>query len=344
MKSKTFIVLLIIFCMLAAAVYFNFSQKKRTREQQGISEPLFSSLPVTEISAITLNSDAGTVNLKKNASGWVVEGKFNYLADFTLITELVNKLKTSKIGRRFVGSADAISRLGLYLPDNKEAKDEEKGIRVTIKDNKDAILADVVIGKTRELTAGAGGHYIMPTSENTIYLVDKKFYDIGKTDSDWIKKDLLDIKEEEIEKVICYPVDEKQTAYTLQRPEKGKPPELVDVAPAEDLSISKIDDVFTALAPLTIDDVADYTGDFSETGITFAHRFEYHMFNGDVFDFVPGRTDDETAKTYYLKVNQQKEGTSQVKDARRKLIHQWVYVIPEWKYKRFIPNKEDLLK
>ena len=126
----------------------------------------------------------------------------------------------------------------------------------------------------------------------------------------------------------------------------GKLPELVDVAPApaDALSPSKVDDVITALDPLTIDDVAGYSNDPLESEIAFSFRFEYYMFNGDVFNFIPGRAKDENTKKYYLKVSQKKEGTSQVIDNTRKLIHQWIYEIPEWKYKRFIQNQKDLLK
>ena len=344
MKSKTFIILLVIFCVLAGAVYFNFLKKGRTSDQAGKSRLLFDAIPVTELSGISIHSNEGIVVIKKDNSVWVIEKKYNYLADFSLINQLVNNLKTAKVGRSFESSADAMSRLGLQPPEKTDVEDEDKGIRISLKNAKGDVLADVIIGKTRELTAGSGGHYIMPTKGNTIYLVDKKFEDIGKTDLDWIEKNVLDIKEDEIEKVVCYPLNEDKILYTLKRPEKGKPPLLVDMAKAAELNPSKVDDVMTALEPLSIDDIAGYPDESVESGISYTHRFEYTLYNGDVYNFIPGRAEDENTKKYYLKIALKKEGNPEIKTSIRHRINQWVYEIPEWKYGRFIDNSDDLMK
>ena len=344
MKSKTFIILLVIFCVLAGAAYVKLFKNEITSGQSKESRLLFDSIPVVEISDITINSKEGTVNIKKDDSIWVIEKKYDYLADFSLITQLVNNIKTSKVGRSFESSDDAMSRLGLLQPTKTDAKDEEKGIQIIFKNSKGDSLVDVIIGKTREITAGAGGHYIMPTAGNTIYLVDKKFDELGKTDLDWIEKNILDIKEEEIEKVLCRPLGTDKIAYTLKRPEKGKPPELVDVAPAEALNPSKIDDVMTALAPLSIDDIAGYPNDPVESGISYNFRFEYYLYNGDLYEFTPGRATDKDTKKFYLKATLKKEGTPQKISKTRNLINRWVYEIPEWKYGRFITNPDDLTK
>ena len=150
MKSKTFIILLVIFCVLAGAVYLTFFQKEKISQESGLSRLVFENVPVEKISSITIQSNEGTVNLKKDDSVWVVEKKSGYLADFSLITQLVNYLKTSKFDRSFEGSADSMSRLGLHPPDNAEAPDEEKGIQVMLKNAQGDLLLDVIIGKTRE--------------------------------------------------------------------------------------------------------------------------------------------------------------------------------------------------
>ena len=98
------------------------------------------------------------------------------------------------------------------------------------------------------------------------------------------------------------------------------------------------------MAPLSIEDVAGFPNDAVESGIAFAFRFEYHLFNGDVYDFIPGRAKDENTKKYFLKARLKNEGKAEIVSNTRNLINQWVYEIPEWKYGRFIDNPDDLLQ
>jgi hypothetical protein len=346
MKSKTFIILLISFCVLAGVAYFSLTGGKARHEQ--MDQTLFGALPIEKISKIIVVSSDGAATLERKQSLWVVENRFDYLADFSLITGLVSNIQTAKIGRSFAVSPDAISRLGLHSPDATGIDPGQKGIRVILKDAGDGVLADVIFGKTREMTAGAGGHYIMPVGGQKIYLIDKKFDNIGKKDVDWIQKNVTDIKEQDIERVVCLPLGEKKAVFTLKRNEKEKQPVLQDMPGTPPLDPSKIDDVFTALAPLTIDDVAGVANGPAESEIDFAFLFEYRLFNHAVYSVIPGQGKNKDKPKYYVKIAAQLEPED--KKGRQALSHtdqmmqNWIYQVPEWKYKRFIHKAEDLFK
>ena len=110
MRSKTFLMLLIIFLILLSIFYFIFSYKnKHSGEKQ--TRVLFDSLPVEKVSKIYIISNEGKITLKEEKSLWTVEERFNYTADFSLIMDLVNKIKTMKAGRSFNSSNDSMSRL-----------------------------------------------------------------------------------------------------------------------------------------------------------------------------------------------------------------------------------------
>jgi len=370
MKLKTFIVLVIICCVLSMITYFTFLHKAAKTQDQQMGKNLFDSLPVETISKITIHSSEGTVTLKKDKSLWVVEDRFGYFADFSLITDLVSKLKTSKVGRSFEASADSRSRLGLYRPDEKDIQNEQKGVRVVIKDIDNGVLVDIIFGKTREMTAGAGGHYVILARGETICLVDKKFDDLGKTPEQWIEKDLINIKAKDIEKVICYSLENQIPAYTLVRPEKEASPVLVDMPEERTLDDSKLDDVITALSPLTIEDVFGYANDPERSAdINYTVPFEYHLFNGIVYRLIPGRAKNGDEKKYYIQAKvsrkplraepdvdntpsdentpaqkENQESPAQPTARINQSIQQWIYEIPEWKFNRFIINPEDLLK
>jgi hypothetical protein len=340
MKSKTFILLLIISCVLAGAVYYNFSRQNGNSKHSGGTGTLFESLPVENIAQIIIKSSEGSVTLKKDRSVWVIDKKSGYLANFSLITKLISNLTTAKIGRSFDSSPDAKARLALYTPDENNPGKDAIGIEVILKDGKGAVLADTVIGKTREITAGAGGQYIMPAGGKNIFLVDKKFDDLGKSELDWIRKNVLEVKEEEIEKVVCMPIDDDKIVYTLKRPEKGKAPELVGMAKAEELDPSRIDDLTTALDPLSINDIAGKVNDPGLPDANYTHRFTYYFYDGEVYEFIPGQATDKNLKKFFLKITPKEVG----KDQALPRLNQWVYEIPDWKFGRFINAPETLLK
>ena len=350
MKAKTFIVLLVVLCLLAGAAYFRFSDTGENKKSRQIGESPYASLSVSNIKKIHIQSDEADIHLKKSESLWVVNGKYDFPADFASITQLVSNMKAMRIGRSFQASDDALTRLGLHLPDANRKDTENKGIRVVFKDAQETVLLDAVIGKTREMTAGAGGHYILATPIKTVYLVDTKFDKVGKTVPDWIKKDILDIKAEEILSVTCYPLDTKTGIYTLKRPEKEKSPVLTD-APGSRLDASKLDDVFTALAPLTIEDVAGYAGDPVESKITYTHSYEYSLFDGVLYRLIPGSTTDENGTRFFVKITIGDRADEIASDGKEipapiihRVLHKWVYEIPEWKFKRFIPDRDELLE
>ncbi|MFO7962752.1 MAG: DUF4340 domain-containing protein [Desulfobacterales bacterium] len=344
MRAKTFIILLVVLCLLAAAAYFSLSD--RSENGRGIvGEAPYASLPVKDIETIAINSSEAVTHLIKKDSLWVVEEKFNFPADFSQIMEMVSGLKTMKIGRSFEASEDAMTRLALHPP-NTSGDSENEGVQVVIKNKKGDALLDVVFGKTREMTFGAGGHYILAMPEGMVYLVDSKFDDVGKTPTDWIEKDILDVKAESIQSITCFPIDEKVSVYTLRRPEKGMPPQLTD-SPSSMLNPSKIDDVFTALSPLTIEDVAGYDEDPQAADIAYAFAFEYQLFDGRRFRFVPGSGGKGEKQTFFIKI-----ADHHIPDAVKgdfpfsitQILNKWVYRIPEWKFKRFIPDAQELIQ
>lgn len=350
MKAKTFIILLVVLCLLSGAAYISLSNRGGKGKNRQIGVTPYASLPMESIKKISIYSSDADIPLERVESLWVVKGKYDFPVDFTLITELVSRMKTMKIGRSFQASDDALTRLGLHLPDAEGVDTESKGIRIVMKDARDEVLLDVVLGKTREMMAGAGGHYILAMPEQTVYLVDTKFDKVGKTATDWIEKDILDIKAGDIRSVTCYPLNGEKSIYTLRRPEKDKEPKLTD-APGARLDPSKIDDVYTALEPLTIDDVAGYVGDPVESEITYTHEFEYKLFDGTSYRLIPGRTGDGDQKKFFVKITVGDKTNAIDRDGKEipspvinRVIHKWVYLIPEWKFNRFITDRDKLLQ
>lgn len=332
-----------------------------------MGEKLLGSLPVNEITSITIKSNEGTVFLGKGKSIWVVENRFNYPADFSMITDLVKKLKGIKIGRNFKATTDTISRLALMSPDQKAKIKDPQGTRIILKDGEDKILTDIIFGKARESSSGAGGQYVMPANTSTIYLVDKSFTHIDKKPAEWLNRDLIGIEPNAIEKVVCSKLGSEKIIYTLKRPDKDKPPVFINVPlnkGKKDKKIikTKLDQVFEALSSLGIEDIADPEQNGENIRIKDAQCLKYYLFNGMTYKICLGKPLDNDKDKFYFrakvefapllqktKVNGENGPKDQKKlseeaDRLYKKLNPWIYVISKWEHDRFVTDPKDFFE
>jgi hypothetical protein len=348
MKLKTVVILIILLALLGLAAYF--TQNRDTRVKTGaMGEKLFKTLPLEKLARITLKSSEGTVHLKKKQGLWVVEDQFDFPADFSLITELITKLVNAKTGRSFEASREAVLRLGLASPEETTLPKENTGIQIELRDGEDNLNLQVTLGKTREATAGAGGHYLMVHPTPVIHLVDENFSSTGKTSLDWIRKTLFNLKAESIEKILCFASD-GSSVYTLLRPDKNQWPVLTGAQEGILLNQSKLDDVLTPLSPLDILGVMGAKGSLDLSRMEFTRIFDYHLYDKTIIRIIPGKTtfSGEDVHVVQAKVLQFSpepgEESLNPEDPLYQRMDQWVYVVPPWKYKRFIGQAEDLFE
>ncbi len=316
MKFRTVIILLIIFCVLGAGAWLTF-KKGKTARQTKIGEKLFTSLPVNDVERIRITGPEGAVALKKGPSVWVVESRWDYNADFAMISELLRKIKDLKVGRSFKASPEVVERLELTPPDQPDAPPDappdqtdappdapadRKGVRVKLDGKDEKPIADILLGKARETDSGIGGHNLMlldKTDSKTVFLVDEHFKYLKKEPSDWLAKDLLDIKEGDIQSVVCHDPATDAVLYSLSRPEKGKDPVLADLAEGETVVDSKVDKVFDAFSSLRLDDVVDPGDPIDPASMEKGRRFVYRLHDGREFTVESGsRKDGEDQKNY----------------------------------------------
>jgi hypothetical protein len=307
MKPKMFIMLFILLCILASITFFVLNQEKPSLKASQMGEMLFENIPLNEIIAVHISSNEKdkfqSVKLNKSGSEWVVEDLYDFPADFKTITRIVDKLKQSKIGRHFEGSPDVLSRLALHNPNQPDIPGEEKAIRIQLLDKDKKYLADILVGKQRESSAGAEAHYLKPALENTVYLVDQTFEVIGTQPQDWINTDLLNIPSKDIETVTCIDPMDQSVIYRVKRPERDAPPELQ--FPLDDRSIKNrtIEALFDSLSSLHVRDVAGYLEDMSEdTGFGTLPYLEFQLFDGTIYHVFPGKKANKDQEGYYLKL------------------------------------------
>ncbi len=308
MKPKSFVFLFILLCVLASITFFVLHREKPSSEVSRMGEMLFAHIPLDDITAVRISHQETdglkTVNLKKSGSEWVVEDLFGFPADFKFISELVGKLKESKIGRHFEASSDSLSRLALHNPGQPDISHDETAIRIQLLDKDQKALADVLVGKPRESSTGSGAHYLKPTGENTVYLVDQTFRSVGKQPREWIQADLLDIPSTDIITITCIDPEQQSAIYTVKRPERGASPEFHPPVDNKSIKSRTVELLFDALSSLRVQDIAGPIEKVSEelTGFGTLPYFDFQLFDGTLYRVYPGKKANGEQSGYYLKI------------------------------------------
>jgi hypothetical protein len=238
-------------------------------------------------------------------------------------------------------------------------------------------LLDMVIGSKDSGAAGSNLQYVMLPEENKVYQVDKSYPFLGKKPADWIEQQLLNVKASAIYQVTCY-ASNQQPLYTLQRKEKGSAPRFLEIPEGQKSAQTKIDLVFDALSPLSIEDVATKADAASgQPGSQqSAYQFEYQLYNGLVYTLWPiqkkTEKDGKEADEYRVNVQvtyrqpvpteEQKEekadDTNTETDEKHKTatpppelakqlntkLSPWSYMISKWVYDSFVTDTQAFIQ
>jgi hypothetical protein len=382
MKSKTFVILLIVFIIFGVIAYFILKEDPSNQQTQKMGMQIFANLPFNDVVYIEItgvkDNQIQKVQLKKGEKVWEVVNRFNYPADFAGLSDLIRKIKDVKVGRSFEADGNTLSRLGLQPPDAENMPFENRGTRVSLKGENDTPIVDIIFGKTRTGQSGPGGHYLMKEGAPTVYLVDQSFRLIDKTPSDLLDHEILNVKSDDIQKVVCVESDSKTPVYVLHRPEKGKPPELFPPPENKKLKKTTVDSLFGALASLRMEDVAGRYEVVENPGFETTRSFVFHAYDGTVYSIYPGSKVPDLEDKYFLRLEiaynapetdeekpsdsaaekevsdeDKKRRQEQVKAAKKaadqakklnEKLSPWVYVIPEWEYKTYVSNLEGLFE
>jgi hypothetical protein len=289
MKAKTFFILLVATAVLAGLAALRFGSEEKTAKVK-MGEKLFADLPINQVAGVTIAGKGNKVTLAKGENTWQVQERDGYPAAFGDLRSLVVKLSALKIGRSFSGSADALSRLSLVAPADEAS--ENTGIQITMNDASGEMLADVIIGQTRKSDGGGtSGQYMKKADADTVFLVDGDFQFVKTAPAEWLRKEVLNIKADDIASVSCFAGESDKPVFTLARAEKGTAALLTPIPEGRAADSAKIDQVFDAMAPLTLDDVSP-AGDSASASDPDGARLVYQLYDGREITVIPDTSDD----------------------------------------------------
>ncbi|HKI49008.1 MAG TPA: DUF4340 domain-containing protein [Desulfobacteria bacterium] len=370
MNKKTLFILLVVLAVLAGVGRSLLVRNSNApAENDVMGSLLFETLPANEIAKIVIERPNDSVTLVKGEGAWIVENRFGYPADFSKITDLIRKLKQTKVGRKFPATEAVSKRLSLMPPDHNKSAEAERGTRIRLKDKNEAVVVDFLLGSTRkkEEKGVPNSQFVMPGGGPDIYLVDQIFSPFETPASSWLKKSPVKVAEKDIQKISCWGPD-GALRYTFERPEKGKDFALVTPPTKRPLKPSAVNRLAGALAGLEIEDVANPSTPPESLAKGVSPRIDFTLFDGITYHAYPGVTcspgipcylrlqvdyQKPTAKAPTLKDEKESKESSTKKSEGALIVKAkemndrlapWSFVVPQWQHQAFFTTLKEMLE
>lgn len=295
-KTLSFLVVAAAVALAAVVVSRPAASTSDTRKVRNLPlyEKLTEPLAVTSMEIIEYDEETATIHPFKVAqvdfkgkARWAIPSHDNYPAD---AKDQVAAAASALMGLRIIDLASENQgdqrEYGVVRPDLKTLKPGDTGVgeEVVMKNKKDEVVLDLVIGK--EVPDRPGLHYVRKAGEDAIYVVDVKTDKLSTKFEDWIERNLLQISSFDVSRLWIHDYAVKvirdrlaivqrgelelehndagevkwkmleDRKFVEDRGPKGGQWKPVKMAAGEELDAAKLDDMLTKLDELKIVDVS----------------------------------------------------------------------------------------
>jgi len=339
MRPKTVVILLAIFVCIATGMVFVLKYKGVNQKAKSVGIHLFSGIPTDKIWEIDIRGEDFRVSLIKKGDMWTVKEHFGYMADFSQVSDLVEKLKDVNTGQSFKANKDVLKRLMLMDPDDPEAKEDEKGRVLILKDKNGGAIKKIIFGKAMRQKGEIGfpvGQYIRFSNDNNVYLIDQYFTSLTQGPREWIRLDIVNVKPLDIKQIKGYTKKDKP-AYIIEKKKQGGKFKVQKGPSGKKIDEKLLKRIRDGLNYLKIEDVVDPSKDSASFGISSDSYVEYILFNGMVFRVYPSKKCHKDV--CYMKISVLYNGSDKMLSKRaerlNRMLGSWIYKISKWRHESF---------
>ena len=287
-----------------------------------------------EVALVSVSRNGSTMTFIRDGDGWLAKEKGDYPANAGKITQIVRAMADLTLVEPKTRKPDLYPRL--------EVEDPGKGksALVTVKDKSGAVLAEVIVGKQRydRLGGGNDGVYLRKPGEAQAWLARGSLDPSGEPSS-WLDRQILDISEKKIAKVVLTQPDGAKLVISRATPEAKF---AVEDAPADAKfkSESTTSGPATAFETLDLDDVKPA----AELAVPDKDVVDASL---TTFD---GLTVDvrlvERDKTNWVAISAAGSGAPAEAEAKKieDKVRRWTYAIPKYKADLLKTKLADLIE
>jgi hypothetical protein len=313
--NRKIILLSSVFAVLLSLVLFKTLNNHETKIEHPPS-PSYEDLSRT--ASIEISSGDKKIKLYLEDSKWKVENRFGFNADFKKISSLIKKLESAEVIHSYDRTEKFIEEFGL----GRNSKNTDQ-TSLTLKDQNGTPLFQILFGKQRK----KGGTYFLIPGNEKIYLA-KNEVDIDTDPTNWVLKELLDIKDQKIVKAAVFD-SRSNKILEIKRSDKNFEP--VFPKNMKSFDTSKIKDFFSFPENLSFSEIEEEKKNRKEE-----YRFEFTLENkGEIIISVVNR------KKRLISVKTEDTLESEINFSRK--MENYIFEISEFDFKRLLFSPEDLL-
>ena len=286
MRGKSLIILAIVAVVLiAAALWSREKPQTATSEEELLLPDLMAN--INAVKTINFKSAGNTFSVQKSEDGWELDQKDGYAADTEKVRAMLLGMARTKRLEAKTKNPDLYGKLQLEDVDNEGAQ----SVLISLVDDKNKLLADVVFGKSQSAKAGPAQreYYVRVGDDPQSWLVQSDF-ELVKDASQWLLQEVLAIDESRIRSAEVN--HEDGTTIEVQRDSSGETNfTLVDIPEGRKVKYEfSVNDVANSFANLKLQDVSKVDEiDFSD-----AKRAVVQSFDGLMVTLETAQKDDVT--------------------------------------------------
>lgn len=378
MKLKTVIMLVALAGIFVALAYYSNQKKKTHAAPSAIGGKVLPNLAINRVAKLVIMSKDGTTTVAKDRDKWVVASRFNYPAKFEKIVDTIRELSELKIGQTVNAPPSRLASFNLLPPQPGTNKSAQTGALLELRDDKDGLLASLLIGKefkrppdkaAPEMMFNFGGYsdgQYVRTVDGKVYLVSKNLERMTEETKTWLADDFINVPANDIKEIEV--TGPERAAIKLARARDNEPFELADLQKNEGtLDSSKVNQMTGALSYFGFDDAADPALSLKETGLDRPIVFKVETKEGLIYTLHVGNSLPNDSFDRYLTVSvnndpsivtqsvETEKGKEQsIQEPKKNISEQaaslnerfapWIYIIKSYRAEPISLKRDDLIK
>ncbi len=339
MMPRSLLGLGVVTVVVAIAAITSVASRYAGTPAGGDESPVFKGLEerLNAVGRLTVKTAEEEFTIQRDGAGWTMVERKGYAVDAERARTALFQLSQLRLAEAKTRMPERYPRIEVEDPTGKDAK----SARLTVKDEAGAVLADVIVGKTKTtLAGGAGGTYLRMPGDAQAWLA-RGALDLRERAADWLVKDVIDIDEKRIRRITTKPAAGESAVVARNAPE-DRAFTLEGIPEGKTAKKDELNAFGSVLSDLNLLDVIPV--DQKPLSADTAARAEVETFDGMVIKVVMEESEKGIFARFEATANAGQPDIEKEAQAINAKVGKWVYLVPEYKLRPLLKARGDLIE
>ena len=342
MPLRTNLVFWLLTLLVLVGAIVSISERSEVIEEVSLQK-VFKDLEnkLQDVHKISIKNRENAIDLSLKNKEWVLTDRNNFIASEEVVKGLLLAVSELKLKESKTSREELLPRL--HVED--VSKKDSKSILLVLRDQKNKVIAELIIGKEAEQMAGVTGigRYVRKPEEQTAWLAEgniEAFLDVNK----WVNPKVINISKERIKQVtVMHKNDPIMTVVPVGGTTKKF--KIVNFPAGREIEYqSDIDNMAEGLEDLELEDVKQFSTEFLNKKGNI--NSQYNTKDGLVINVTA--FEDKVGEFWgHFSVKAKDNVAKSVVDEAKAInsrVEKWIYSLPAHKYRYMTRKVEDVLK